>query len=120
MILTDSKESFTSMYFPSDRRQEIIVLNTPVNGKFYDMTEKEKNPHPLRLSDLLIVYRRHLLYWSVTSHSSFRIRKGRNVLFIDALNTFCLLLYGVGHMVKDHSEKGVLLLLLTTRATLFD
>ena len=32
----------------------------------------------------------------------------RNVLFKDALNTFYLRLYGVRHMVKDHSdsEKG--------------
>ena len=28
----------------------------------------------------------------------------RNVLFNDALNTFYLRLYGVRHMVKDHSE----------------
>ena len=35
-------------------------------------------------------------------------RKEGNVLFNDALNTFYLRLYGVGHMVKDHSdsEKG--------------
>ena len=43
-------------------------------------------------------------YWS-------GIREGRkegNVLFNDALNTFYLRLYGVRHMVKDHSdsEKG--------------
>ena len=31
-------------------------------------------------------------------------RKEGNVLFIDALNTFYLRLYGVGHMVKDHSD----------------
>ena len=31
-------------------------------------------------------------------------RKEGNVLFNDALNTFYLLLYGVGHMVKDHSD----------------
>ena len=30
-------------------------------------------------------------------------RKG-NALFNDALNTSYLRLYGVGHMVKDHSE----------------
>ena len=30
-------------------------------------------------------------------------RKG-NVLFNDALNTFYLRLYGIGHMVKDHSD----------------
>ena len=36
------------------------------------------------------------------------IRKEGTVLFIDALNTFYLRLYGVKHMVKDHSdsEKG--------------
>ena len=27
-----------------------------------------------------------------------------NVLFYDALNTFYLRLYGVGHIVKDHSD----------------
>ena len=32
------------------------------------------------------------------------IRKEGNVLFNDALNTFYLRLYGVGHMVKDHSD----------------
>ena len=38
-------------------------------------------------------------------------RKEGNVLFNDALNTFYLWLYGVRHMVKDHSdrEKGNLL-----------
>ena len=38
-------------------------------------------------------------------------RKEGNVLFNDALNTFYLRLYGVGHMVKDHSdsERGNLL-----------
>ena len=36
------------------------------------------------------------------------IRKEGNVLFNDTLNTFYLRLYGVRHMVKDHSdsEKG--------------
>ena len=31
-------------------------------------------------------------------------RKEGNVLFNDALDTFYLQLYGVRHMVKDHSE----------------
>ena len=37
-----------------------------------------------------------------------KIERERNVLFNDALNTFYLRLYGVRHMVKDHSdsEKG--------------
>ena len=39
-------------------------------------------------------------------------RKEGNILFNDALNTFYLRLYGVRHMVKDHSdsERGNLLL----------
>ena len=38
-------------------------------------------------------------------------RREGNVLFNDALNTFYLQLYGIGLMVKDHSdsEKGNLL-----------
>ena len=31
-------------------------------------------------------------------------RKEGNILFNDALNTFYLRLYGVGHMVKDYSD----------------
>ena len=34
-------------------------------------------------------------------------RKEGNVLFNDALNTFYLRLYGVGHMVKDHSDSEI-------------
>ena len=30
--------------------------------------------------------------------------KEGNVLFNDTLNTFYLRLYGVGHMIKDHSD----------------
>ena len=33
-----------------------------------------------------------------------RGREEGNVLFNDALTTFYLRLYGVGHMVKDHSD----------------
>ena len=42
----------------------------------------------------------------VCHQKSFTTRKGRkgSVLFNDALNTFYLRLYGIRHMVKDHSE----------------
>ena len=52
-------------------------------------------------------------------------RKEGNVLFNDALNTFYLRLYGIRHMVKDHSdsEKGNPLpphrLLLTAKVLLY-
>ena len=41
-------------------------------------------------------------------HYCYLIKTERNVLFNDALNTFYLRLYGVRHMVRDHSdsEKG--------------
>ena len=44
---------------------------------------------------------------SCESEYAVRVRE-RNVLFNDALNTFYLRLYGIRHMVKDHSdsEKG--------------
>ena len=51
---------------------------------------------------------------SITSKSVLE-RKG-NVLFNDALNTFYLRLYGVGHMVKDHSGYS---LRLTARVLLY-
>ena len=49
------------------------------------------------------------LYHGSKSHSSIykalgQGRKEGNVLFNDALNTFYLRLYGVTHMVKDHSD----------------
>ena len=46
----------------------------------------------------------------LTTHSTHFIygymeeRKEGNVLFNDALNTFYLRLYGIKHMVKDHSD----------------
>ena len=41
----------------------------------------------------------------LTTHSThFIYERERNVLFNDSFNTFHLRLYGVGHMVKDHSD----------------
>ena len=52
----------------------------------------------------------HGLFFPITSKGSFigTSERERNVLFNDTLNTFYLWLYGVRHMVKDHSdsEKG--------------
>ena len=43
-------------------------------------------------------------FLTTLSETSVSVRKEGNVLFNDALNTFYLRLYGVGHMVKDHSD----------------
>ena len=50
---------------------------------------------------------RRRVLWNLECPVGLRERE-RNVLFNDALNTFYLRLYGVRHMVKDHSdsEKG--------------
>ena len=46
--------------------------------------------------------------YALSKHLILPIRKVGNVLFNDALNTFYLRLYGIGHMVKEHadSERG--------------
>ena len=43
------------------------------------------------------------MYLSTGRYAKQVVKEG-NVLFNDALNTFYLRLYGVGHMVKDHSD----------------
>ena len=44
-----------------------------------------------------------LKYTITTTNVLWHMNEG-NVLFNDALNTFYLRLYGIGHMVKDHSD----------------
>ena len=46
-----------------------------------------------------ILVREQLEFFSLT-----KIFEERNVLFNDARNTFYLRLYGIRHMVKDHSD----------------
>ena len=46
-----------------------------------------------------------LVYVSRSFNIQGFLRKEGNVLFNDALNTFYLRLYAVGHMVKDHSVR---------------
>ena len=55
------------------------------------------------LFTFLLYVKFYLLYFYFVT-----IWRERNILFNDALNTFYLRLYGVRHMVKDHSdsEKG--------------
>ena len=55
----------------------------------------------------ILISASHVVFW----HRYCRWKEG-NTLFNDALNTFHLWLYGVRHMVKDHSdnERGNLLL----------
>ena len=58
---------------------------------------------------LFVVHMSRLMEW-----------KEGNVLFNDALNIFHLRLYGVTHMVKDHSDSEREEPAAATWATLFD
>ena len=56
----------------------------------------------------LTTHSTHFIYGYMASDIWLRtilILRERNVLFNDALNTFYLRLYGVRHMVKDHSDR---------------
>ena len=44
------------------------------------------------------------MYFIVKQGRQYLYRKEGNIIFNDAFNTFYLRLYGVGHMVKDHSD----------------
>ena len=46
----------------------------------------------------------HTIYVFLFLKLPFQLERERNVLFNDALNTFYLRLYGIRHMVKDHSD----------------
>ena len=62
--------------------------------------------HHCKCRSVQSVWVRTLHYrWGSNWHSC-HWRKEGNVLFNNALNTFYLRLYGVRHMVKDHSERG--------------
>ena len=57
----------------------------------------------------LTTHSTHFIYgYMASDHSdSENGRKEGNVLFNDTLNTFYLRLYGVRHMVKDHSDSEI-------------
>ena len=54
-----------------------------------------------KMQQLIVIWKK---LQSNKPYKAYTGRKEGNVLFNDALNTFYLRLYGVGHMVKDHSD----------------
>ena len=67
----------------------------------------------------MVTYRELLLSLESWLFVTGQTERERNVLFNDALNTFYLRLYGVRHMVKDHSEREREMFYLTTHSTHF-
>ena len=88
--------------------QAIIDIGmTHMTSKYWDSKSRSKtnsiykfSSHVHLLKLIMDVYSNIYGKASVSSQSW----KEGNVLFNDALNTFYLLLYGVGHMVKYHSD----------------
>ena len=70
----------------------------------------------------LTMHSTHCIYaYMVKENSdSKRGRKEGNVLFNDALNTFLIWLYSIGHMVKDHLDSERKPAATTIWATLSD
>ena len=92
----------------------LIGKSSPCGGSGFPLSLSEWSlticltPYNRRQNVLSALLNKTFLSLSL-SHSNSEGRKEGNVLFDDALNTFLnLRLYGVGHMVKDHSysEKG--------------
>ena len=65
----------------------------------------------VRKKDFVSCFTSSSLHFGSYSFTNYTRERERNVLVNDTLNTFYLRLYGVRHMVKDHSdsEKGNLL-----------
>ena len=75
---------------------------------FLDMCKTNKNFSSINISQknqlfCFFIYIQKMSVYGVMSCWIMR-ESERNVLFNDALNTFYLQLYGIRHMVKDHSD----------------
>ena len=94
-------------------------MTSPLTGVIQDFVKRIKNVGALQPNDMLfgrlqpIVQRSQrepvpttgaLCICLTSPDGSYCRWKEGNILFNDALNTFYLRLYGVGHMVKDHSD----------------
>ena len=107
LLLINTKGSFICT-----REREMFYLTTHSTHFIYGYMASD-----IWLRTILIVRKetccRHIGYscWLTARVLLYAPERERNVLFNDALNIFYLRLYGVRHMVKDHSdsEKGNLL-----------
>ena len=110
---------FTYLYVHTLKKKKNIdgnprhVVNLEDGGEVF-LTSLPKTIHIL-YSTRIFTLNQHRINASRTGGSEKKFivlhpirERERNVLFNDALNTFYLRLYGVRHMVKDHSdsEKG--------------
>ena len=86
--------SWHNSCFTSDQFEFVVLWTLRRSRKFKFSCQNEFDHFKLWNVPL----REHLFKMHING------RKEGNVLFNDALNTFHLRLYGIGHMVKDHSD----------------
>ena len=103
-LLSDWQHGFFYMYHPTDRIAHTTAFVTPVMEHWLEREIAQWVHHEGSIRRP-IAPRANAL--TTELHLAPDDRE-RNVLFNDALNTFYLRLYGVRHMIKDHSdsEKG--------------
>ena len=94
-LLMIQYSSFGSDFLLSYKVIPSQMMNWAANDTFWSWnTMKDSSDDPLHIDRMLLPQ----------SYISLHGRKEGNVLFNGALNTFYLRLYGVRHMVKDHSD----------------
>ena len=100
--------SLKDIYFSKGNDTMAVNSNMSLKARSELSRYQEANPASNKLYTL---WPDNSIATSVSMHTYYnsprialRGRKEGNVLFNDALNTFYLRLYGVGHMVKDHSD----------------
>ena len=100
------------IYSYMERERDMFYLRLyGVRHMVKDHSDSEKGEREREMF-YLMTHSTHFIYGYMASDIWLRtiliVRKERererNVLFNDALNTFYLRLYGVRHMVKDHSD----------------
>ena len=89
VLFNDALNTFYSRLY--GRKEEFFYLTTHSAHFIYGYVEGRKKMF------YLTTHSTHFIY-------GYTEGRNKNVLFNDALNTFFLRLYGVRHMLKDHSD----------------
>ena len=99
----DAEDSFSESSTESEEEEEAVDRRAEANA---DLPSEYWQIQKLVKYLKVRTNKEGLFYLTTTQHILFTViwKEGRSVLFNDALNTFYLRLYGVRHIVKDHSD----------------
>ena len=82
----------------------VSILLSFLCVKLAPYNTEHRRPLPCQLFTQCLNIPRRNTFKALSTEDIFQYMKEGNVLFNDTLNTFYLQLYGVRHMVKDHSD----------------